>query len=136
MWLGLNCKTHHDTPRFLFRIRMCLRQKAKRESRKMIKSGMEFELATVAVLYILLYLINTSVLVLIYFKRSYFLIDIQLVILLNSLIIMPWILRQKYYYFLRKLNVTDINIHMAIISILSNKIWFGHFDRNLANHSR
>lgn len=136
MWLGLNCKTHHDTPRFLFRIRMCLRQKAKRESRKMIKSGMEFELATVAVLYILLYLINTSVLVLIYFKRIYFLIEIQLVILLNSLIIMPWILRQKYYYFLRKLNVTDINIHMAIISILSNKIWFGHFDRNLANHSR
>ena len=77
-------KLIHDTPRFLFRIRMCLRQKAKRESRKMIKSGMEFELATVAVLYILLYLINTSVLVLIYFKRSYFLIDIQLVILLNS----------------------------------------------------
>ena len=88
MWLGLNCKTHHDTPRFLFRIRMCLRQKAKRESRKMIKSGMEFELATVAVLYILLYLINTSVLVLIHFKRSYFVIDIQLLIMLNSLIIM------------------------------------------------
>ena len=83
MWLGLNCKTHHDTPRFLFRIRMCLRQKAKRESRKMIKSGMEFELATVAVLYIISYLINTSVLVLIYFKRSYFLIDIQVVVLLK-----------------------------------------------------
>ena len=83
MWLGLNCKTHHDTPRFLSRIRMCLRQKANRESRKMIKSGMEFELATVAVQYIPSYLINTSVLVLIYFKRRYLLIDIQLVALLK-----------------------------------------------------
>ena len=77
-------------------------KKQKENLEKMIKSGMEFELATVAVLYIILYLINTSALVLIYFKRSYFLIDIQVVVLLKFIDYHAIDLKTKIWLFSKK----------------------------------
>ena len=65
---------------------------------------MEFELATVAVQYIPSYLINTSVLVLIYFKRRYLLIDIQLVALLKFFEYYAMNLKNSYGY-----NIYDIS---------------------------